>query len=165
MLYKYIQIYLDSIHTYICIYVTSGVAKGRTRSQSQHEEHCDKVRKNQSEYEVQTGLHKNRHLSTQAMVTAKAVNTPRHSGGNAGHQRSRSNRCPQISTTTPYKYKTSEETCCFRHVLGALTSQIKDRCRMRSFLGKFPTKQKATPFPREPQTGSCPNATACSLTH
>lgn len=52
MLYKYIQIYLDSIHTYICIYVTSGVAKGRTRSQSQHEEHCDKVRKNQSEYEV-----------------------------------------------------------------------------------------------------------------
>lgn len=30
MLYKYIQIYLDSIHTHICIYVTCGVAKGRT---------------------------------------------------------------------------------------------------------------------------------------
>lgn len=126
-----IQIYTNIFgqHTYTYGYVCYiWGSKGKNRVRVDMKEVAITQVKNQSEYEVQTGLHKNRHLSTQAVVTGKAFNTLRHSGGKAGHERSHTSRCPQSPTAAPFEYETRKETCCFKHALGALTLQIKERC-------------------------------------
>lgn len=146
-----IQIYTNIFgqHTYTYMYICyMWGSKRKNRSQSQREGNCDnrgKVSLSMRHRLAYTGTAISPHSLGSLWIHWDAMGGMQHIRGQAPTDALRFRPSP-LTDTKPVKRHVASDTC-----LGGLAFQIKDRCWMVSFLGRFHTRQKATPFLENPR--------------
>lgn len=142
MLYKYIHIYLDSICTYICIYITYIVVeKEQSYTKLLTWRKPWRSRWNQSEWEGHTGVYRNTDVRRhRVMVTRKAFDDG-YKVENAVQQRSVVNAVRFLLLLLTNRL-TNKQTCILNMRCFVCNTFNQRWCLVRGFLGKPHTHRK-----------------------